>query len=122
VAEHSFDHGQLHDREHLFGGGECQGAETGSLAAHQDDGPHPFDPPGFVVVVTVGAVVEVGDVVAVDAGVVDEVEVPTGTVVAVGVVVEVVGPAWSAVIRLVMTVAGGFGMVTSAGTKAIVIS
>jgi hypothetical protein len=72
-----------------------------------------LDPPGFVVEVTVGAaVVDVGAVVDV-----------VGAVVAVvGAVVDVVGPASSAVIRFVMTEAGGFGMVTSVGTKAIVIS
>jgi hypothetical protein len=54
----------------------------------------------------VGAVVEVGLVVG----------------VSVGAVVGVVGPAWSAVMRLVITVDGGLGMVALAGTNAMVMS
>ena len=42
--------------------------------------------------------------------------------VGVGAVVGVVGPAWSAVMRLVITEAGGLGMVALAGTKAMVMS
>jgi hypothetical protein len=49
--------------------------------------------------------------------------VVTGAVVdVVGSVVAVVDPPVEAVIRAVMTWAGGFGMVAVAGTKAMVIS
>jgi len=112
VPEHPFDHGLFHDREHLLRCRERQGPEPGALAAHQDDGPHPFVPPGFVVV-AVDEVVAVTVVVEVTVG--TEVDDTEGTVVDVG-------PASSAVIRSVMTEAAGFGTVPLAGMNAMVIS
>ena len=114
VTKNAFEHGNAHNREHLFGLARGQGPQTRAFPAHQDDRLHERY---FFVVVVVGAVV-VGTVVVgtvvVGAETVGKVVAPPLTAV-VGVVE--VWPAWS---MAEIVVAGGRGTFAPLGKKEIV--